>query len=263
MKMNKKWLVAVGLVAIIPIVTLCGCGFRPGSPGLDSLPASLRVSMDSQQQGIWVTGQGKTTAVPDVASLSVGVEAQEATVAEAQAEASAAMDRVMTALTSGGVAEKDIKTQYFNIRQRTRWDDETDKEIVTGYRVTNTVTAKIRDIDKVGSIIDAVAVAGGDLIRIDSISFSIDDPSVYYKEVREKAMADANAKAEQLASLGGVKLGKPLYISEGISSSIPKGVRMEMAGGAPVPAPAPSPPPISAGEMEISLTVQVTYAILN
>ena len=121
------------------------------------------------------------------------------------------------------------------------------------------VTAKIRDIDKAGSIIDAVAEVGGDLTRIDSIGFSVDDPSAYYEEAREKAMADAKAKARQLAELADVTLGKPTYISEGISYPIyPRGVAVMEGALAPVPE-----TPISPGEMEISLSLQVAYAILT
>jgi hypothetical protein len=182
-------------------------------------------------------------------------------VAEAQSQAAEAMDKVMTALTDNGVAEEDIQTQYFSIRQVTRWNRE-EEETIVGYRVINKVNAKIRDIDKIGSIIDAVAEAGGDLTRMDSISFSTDDPSIYYDEAREKAMADAKAKAEQLAELADVTLGKPTYISEGIPySPYPRSydyMNEGMAGGAPVPE-----TPISPGEMEISLTVQVVYSILN
>ncbi|MBA7715158.1 26 kDa periplasmic immunogenic protein [subsurface metagenome] len=117
------------------------------------------------------------------------------------------MDKVMADLEDKGVMGKDIQTQYFNIRRVTRWNNEKEQEIVIGYRVTNMVTAKLRDMDKVGVTIDAVAAAGGDLTRIDSIAFSIDDPSDYRQEAREKAMADAQAKAEQLANSAGVKLG--------------------------------------------------------
>ncbi|GAH76660.1 unnamed protein product, partial [marine sediment metagenome] len=158
----------------------------------------------------------------------------------------------------------DIQTQYFSIRQRTKWDREKEEEVVIGYQVTNKVIAKIRDIGKVGIIIDAVAEAGGDLTRIDNLSFSVDDPSAYYEEARQKAMADVKAKAEQLAELAGVTLGKPTYVSEGAQPPIYKDIayEMEMAGG-PIPMPAPAPPPISPGEMEVSLTVQVAYAILE
>ncbi|GAI55059.1 unnamed protein product, partial [marine sediment metagenome] len=152
----------------------------------------------------------------------------------------------------------DIQTQYFNIRQVTRWDRIKEEEEVVGYRVTNMVTAKIREVDKAGTIIDEVAKAGGDFTRIDSISFSVDDPSAYHEEARKEAMADAKVKAEQLAKLGGVSLGKPTYISESIYMPPPiyRGAIPEA-----VPMPAPAPTPISPGELEISLTVQVAYAI--
>ena len=136
--------------------------------------------------------------------------------AEAQSRAAEAMDNVMTALTKNGVAKNDIQTQRFSIRRVTKWDRVKEEETVIGYRVTNMVTAKIRDIDEAGTIIDAVVEAGGDLTRIDNISFSVDDPSDYYEEARQEAMAEAKAKAKQLAELAGVTLGKPTYISEGI-----------------------------------------------
>jgi uncharacterized protein YggE len=249
---KKYWLVAISLVLVLAIAGLCGCSAGPTTIGA--------VDLNSQQSGIWVSGTGKVAVTPDIATLRLGIEAQAETVAEAQSQAAEAMNEVMTALTDGGVDKKDIQTQYFSIRQVTRWDDFKDKEIVIGYRVTNMVTAKIREIDKAGPIIDAVAAAGEDYTRINSIGFSVDDPTAYYEEARQKAMADARAKAEQLAGLAGVELGKPTYISEGSQAPIyPRDVYYE---GAAVPAPAP-PTPISPGEIELTLTVQVAYAILN
>ena len=249
--MKKSWLVGISLVLVLAIVGLSGC-----SPGNTTVGA---INLNAQQEGVWVTGKGEVMAVPDIATLRLGIEAQEATVAEAQSKAEEAMDRVMAALIDNGVAEKDIQTQYFSIRRVTKWDRVKEEEIVIGYRVTNMVTAKIRDIDKAGVIIDAVAEAGGDLTRIDSIGFSIDDPSAYYEEARQKAMADAKAKAEQLAELAGVKLGKPTFISEGIQIPPPIYPREIYVGEAPIPAPPPTP--ISPGELAISLTIQVAYAI--
>lgn len=252
--MKKLWLLVLSLALVLAVVGLAGC-----SPTSTTVEA---VNVSSQQEGMWVTGEGKVSVVPDIVALRLGIEAQEASVAEAQSKGTEAMNRVMDALTDNGVAEKDIQTQYFRIRQVTRWDDVKQEEVVIGYRVTNMVMAKIRDIDMVGSIIDAVAVAGGDLTRIDSIDFSIDDPSGYYEEARQEAMADAEAKAKHLATLAGVTLGKPTYISEG--AQVPPIVYPRVVyEAAPVPAPAAAPPPISPGEMEISLTVQVAYAILD
>jgi len=248
--MKKYWLVAVSLVLLLAVVGFSGCTAGPTTIGT--------VDVNSQQTGIWVSGEGKVTVTPDIATLSLGIEAQAATVAEAQSQAATAMNAVMAALAENGVADKDIQTQYFSIYQVTRWDDTKNEEIVIGYRVKNMVTAKIRDIEQAGPIIDAVAAAGGDYTRINNISFSVDDPTPYYVEARQKAMADAKAKAEQLAGLAGVSLGNPTYISEG---TIYPPVIYRDAGMA-IPAPESSTP-VSPGEIELTLDIQVAYAIAD
>ena len=257
--MKKIWFVVIGIVVILAAVVVTGCDSEGVKLSTES--GELKIGLNSQQEGIWVNGSGRVLVVPDVAILRLGIEAQESSVAEAQAKAAEAMDAVMEVLDNEGVDEKDIQTQYFNIQRVTRWDNETDKEIVIGYRVTNVVTAKIRDVDKVGEVIDVVADAGGDLTRIDSVGFTVDDPTEYYEEAREKAVADAEAKAKQLAEVAGVKLGKPSYISE--SSYVPGPIYRqdaitESAGGVPAPT-----TPISPGEMEITLNVQLAYTILD
>lgn len=249
---KKKWLLAVGLVLVLAIVGLAGC-----SPDNTALGEIENLNISNQQEGIWVSGRGVVTVTPDIAILRLGVEVQAATVAIAQSQAVEAMDEVMDALTDNGVAKKDIQTQYFSIRRVTKWDRDKEEEIVVGYRVTNKVTAKIREIDKAGIVIDAVAAAGGDFTRIDSIDFSVDDPSAYYEEARKEAMADAKAKAEQLVELADAKLGKATYISE--SSQVPPPIYRQDIYEEAIPA---TTTPISPGEMEISLTVQVAYALL-
>ena len=172
------------------------------------------------------------------------------------------MDKVMTALTENGVAEKDIQTQYFRISQRTRWDEQQQQEVVVGYRVTNQVVAKIRDMEKVSIIIDAVVAAGGDYTRINNLNFSVDDPSAYYDEARGKAIADAKDKAEQIASLTGMKLGEPTYISESTVSPVYEGMVYTLSAPMPVPTPAPAPAPsVSPGEIEINVNIQIAYSI--
>jgi uncharacterized protein YggE len=250
--MKKYWLVAMSLVLVLAVVGFAGCSAGPTTIGT--------VDINSQQTGIWVNGEGKVTITPDIATLSLGIEAQATTVAEAQDQAATAMSAVMTALTDNGVADKDIQTQYFSIYQVTKWDDFKDEQVVIGYRVTNMVTAKIRDIEQAGPIIDAVAAAGGDYTRINNISFSVDDPTPYYEQARQKAVADARAKAEQLADLAGVNLGQPTYISEG--TIYPPVVYRDVGMEAMAPVPAPTTP-ISPGEIELTLNVQVAYAIAD
>lgn len=249
--MKKHWLVALSLVLMLAVVGFSGCTGGPTTIGT--------VDINSQQSGIWVSGTGKVAVTPDIAILSLGIEAQADTVAEAQAQAATAMEAVMTALADSGVAEKDIQTRYFSIYQVTRWDDFKNQQVVIGYRVTNIVTAKIRDVEQAGPVIDAVAAAGGDYTRINNISFSVDDPTPYYEEARQEAMADARVKAGQLANLAGVNLGKPTYISEGTVYPpvvYRDGGMMEEMALAPTT-------PISPGEIELTLTVQVAYAIAD
>ncbi|MEK7353580.1 MAG: SIMPL domain-containing protein [Chloroflexota bacterium] len=249
--MKKRWLWVACILLVLGIIGLSGCDSGGSVSG-----QITGLSLSGQQQGIWVSGQGKVTAVPDIVTLRLGVQAQEASVSEAQAQAAGAMDKVMTALTSNGVAKKDIQTQNFNITKLTRWDDKNQRQVVTGYQVTNTVTAKIRDTSKAGGIIDDVAAAGGDLTRIDGIDFSVENPSPYYSEARKLAMADAKAKANQLADLAGVGLGKATYITESsYSPPIPSPVRLEMKAAVAAET------PISPGETEIITSVQVTFAI--
>jgi hypothetical protein len=241
--MKKGLLLVIGLVLVISLL-LIGCETQESSG-----------ANGSQQTGVWVSGTGKVTAVPDVAIFSLGVEAQEKTVKEAQSEAAAAMAAVVAALKANGVADKDIQTQGYNISPVTKWVEDTNEQITIGYKVSNMVTAKIRDISKAGTIIDAVAEAGGNLTRINSISFTVDDPTAYYNQAREKAMQDANAKAEQMATLAGITLGKPTYISEsGGYIPTPYYLKDYAEGGS-------ASTPISPGELDITLSVQVAYAI--
>jgi uncharacterized protein YggE len=256
--MRKGLLLLAGLVAL----ALVGCqsegnaAYQGDQDSLASEDARAALAGDSlQQTGVWVTGTGKVSVVPDVAVLRLGVEAEAATVAEAQSDAADTMTDVIAALTANGVAEKDIQTQSYSIYPVRKWDDESREQITLGYRVANMVTAKVRNVDTAGLVIDAVATAGGDLTRVDSISFTVDDPTEYYEEAREEAVLDAMAKAGQLATVAGVTLGGPTYISETGSPVPPQYYVRDFAESAGAPT------PIIPGELEISISVQMGFAI--
>jgi uncharacterized protein YggE len=263
--MKKGWLVVISLVAAIALLGAVGYEVVLEREG-KSAPAA--VTPNTQQMGVWVTGQGRVSVTPDIAVAMLGVEARADTVSEAMNLASAAMDRVLAALREGGVAEEDIQTFHFSIHQVREWvwRNATGEEKVTGYLVSNMVHATIRALDEVGVIIAAVVEAGGDLIRIHGISFTVEDPTPYHYEAREKAFADAKAKAEQLARLAGVTLGKATYISEGMVHFPPMPVWPQaafMVGPAAVPPPPPIMPmmPFMPGELEIIIHVQVVFPI--
>jgi uncharacterized protein YggE len=249
----KKGLLILGtaLAVLVLAISAWGCGsFSSGSDVNQS-------NVSQQNNGIWVTGVGKVTVTPDLAVVSLGVQAQASTVANAQQQADKAMSDVMTALKSNGVADKDIATQYYNITPVYSYDRDTGKQVLEGYSVSNTVTVKIRTVGNAGVVIDAVASAGGDYTRINSIALTVDKPEQYNEQARELAMNDAANRAKQLAKLSGVKLGKATYINESLNSSSPpiyldSGIKATPSGPTT---------PISPGETEITLTVQVVYSI--
>lgn len=259
--MKKHWLTTIGLIVTVVLIGMVGCTSETNATD-DKITTSGETTVTcggSQQSGIWVDGQGKVSVPTDIAVLSLGVEAQSLTVSEARTQAAEAMEKIMTSLKESGIAEKDIQTYSFRISQTTRWDRETEEEQVTGYQVTNMVNAKVRELGEIASIIDAVAEAGGDLTRIRSIDFTVEDPTTYYAEAREKAFADAKAKAQQLADLAGVTLGKVTFASESSGYyPTPIAVPVSKIAGAGTVEMATS---ISPGEQEISLGVQVAYTI--
>ena len=260
--MSKYTMPIIGLVVAAGILaSLCfavGSSASTGNGGSPAIAtkAVVQAQSSSQPTGISVSGQGKVTAIPDVDIIRLGVEATAKTVSEARDQAATAMDAVINSLKANGVNAKDIQTQYLSIYPVKKWLENDQEEITVGYRVTNTVAAKVRKVGDAGLVIDSAVKAGGDLIQVQGISFTIDDPTIYFSQARREAMADAKAKAQELATLAGVGLGRAIYISEG-GGYVPTPIyeTRTMAAGA-----APSTP-ISPGELEISLSVQVLYAI--
>jgi hypothetical protein len=207
-------------------------------------------------QGISVSGEGRASGAPDVAVLGLGVSAKAATVKAANSKAQEAMSDLLNSLESNGVQEKDIQTTSFSIYPE--YDYRNNEQILTGYRVSHMLQVKVREIDKAGEVIDNAVEAGGDLIQLQGISFTIDDATALRSEARQKAVADAQATAEELASLAGVTLGKPTYISESISTPYSQPYYDRAIPAAMEAAPATE---ISTGELEVIVNVQMSYAI--
>jgi uncharacterized protein YggE len=259
---------AVIILAAVMVITisLLGCAPAPavvyqgGVPATPIAAGTGGIIVSQQSVGLWVNALGKTTGTPDVVILALGVESQQKTVAQAQRDAIDAMTGIMQVLKNSGIADKDIQTSQYNIQQVTHWDEKPPNYVVDGYRVSNTVTCKIRDIAKAGSIIDKAVVAGGDLIRINGIDFTVDDPTPYYKIAREKAVLYAMEKAKQISQTSGTKLGRILNISESTSYNPPMvgNYAMKSVG---VDAAAMAPTPISAGELEFQVNISMVYEI--
>jgi len=233
---------------------------------VSSVPTLNARGSSNQQTGIWVTGQGKVTLEPDLAILSLGVETRADIVEKAMADAAKSMTGIIEALLDNGLDNNDIQTRHFNIspeytHQEVRENDrEYWKQILIGYRVTNTVTAKVRDVDIVGQAIDDVVTAGGDDVRIHGIQFTIEDFSNAQVLAREGAVIDALAKADQFAALTGVTIGSLQFITEsGGGQPAVSNLRMESAAFA-----ADSYDiPISGGELEVKVVIQAIFDIVS
>ncbi len=214
--------------------------------------------------GIVVTGIGLQNIPADTGIVHLGIEARGKTVAAAREDAAQAMTKVRDAIKALGIAEKDIVTSYFNIQPETVWVEVKDdlgthgQPRIIGYVVTNQVEVTVKKIDDVGKVVDAAAEKGGDLIRINSISFTVGDPGAYAISMRELAAQDAKAKAEIYAKAMGVKLGALVYLTEQQSSApvVQKDLayaRAAMAESAPTP--------ISPGEIDLSTTITAVFSI--
>jgi len=240
--------VAAVVAFLVSALLVPACGDHRATEFIVSQPA---------EPGISVSGHGSVTAVPDIAVLTLGVEVTAPTVAVARSKAAAAMQAVRASLDGNGVARDDIKTISFNIQPHYAFPRD-EKPEITGYTVSNLLSVKLRDLDAISDALDDAARAGGDAVRVNGIAFSVDDPKPYEAGARKAAVADARMRAEELATLSGVKLGRVLSISES-GVSIPYQERG--FGGMMLRSAAEAPTPISPGETDISLSVSVVYRI--
>lgn len=214
------------------------------------------VTTGAPAEGISVSGSGSAFGAPDVAVLQLGASVLKPSVAEARQEAASAMEGVLDSMKDNDIEEKDIQTTRFSVHAE--YDYDRGEQELRGFRVTNIVTAKLRDIDKTGEVLDDAIKAGGDLVEVQSVSFTIDDPEELREEARREAVEDARQKAETLAELTDVKLGKPLSISES-GGAVPIPYRGAAEAGLAVEEEAPTA--IEVGELEMTIDVQIVYDI--
>ena len=189
------------------------------------------------------------------------------TVASARDEAATSMEAVMSALKSNGVEEKDIQTRNFDIRPRYEWQEvvengtRSSRDVLVGYRVSNRLTAKVRDLDEVSTVIDEVITAGGDAIRFRDLTFTVEDTSPLLDQLREDAVNDAKTKARHFADLSGMTLGRLIYMAEPGAGRPSGGVFVESQAYALEAAASAPRTGVSGGELQVSLNIQVAFAI--
>ena len=253
--------VPVEVIKEVEVIREVAVGHQIIKEAVKGAPQLPDVYTDSNG-GITVSGSATISVEPDLAILDMGVEAFGKTVSFARSDAAIAMDAIVSSLKSEGVLEKDIQTQRLNISPNYEWQEisigsqVTNKQVLTGYSVSNYVRVKIRDLDHVGKIVDSASESGGDFVRVNGISFNLEDTYNLMPQLREQAVQNAFMKADEYASAAGLRLGSITSLSEVGSSSPSSAIGNQMRAMSAL-----IESPISGGELQVSLTVLAVFGI--
>lgn len=269
--MNKHfaWLLVFGL-------QLLGCG---------TPTTVVQTGNNERAYGLTVVGNAELKVKPDIAKTSLGVEARATTVQAAEEQVNSRMRAILAALKSHGVEGKDVQTSNYSINfeqehpgqpyggpvmegEVSKQESAPDKSQPKGpvrpvpeaprghYRVNNQLNVTIRDLGKLGAILNAATNAGAN--NIWGISFELDNPRAFENEAREKAMADAKSRASTLAELSGATLGSILAVSESTGDRVYPRMAMEAHM---LKSDSRQSVPVEQGEIVVSHQVQLTYAL--
>jgi uncharacterized protein len=217
-----------------------------------ALPA---FAADPAPPAVVVTGTGEVSVKPDTAQVQVGVTTQAQTASQALKANNEAMDVLLKALTSRGIAEKDVQTSNFHVSPQYRHQNPGQAPELAGYQATNQVGVRVRNLKDLGPLLDDLVTKGAN--QVHGVSFTVADPRKVLDEARGKAVQDARRRAEHLAREAGVKLGRILRIQEGADPGPPepKGMFFGAAREAAVP--------IAPGEQRFEAAVTVSFALVE
>jgi len=201
-----------------------------------------------------VQGTGNASATPDVLTVSVDISVTDPSAQASLVDDNRRADAVTAALKQGGVADKDIQTSNVSIEP-----DYNATGAITGYVMTNTLTAKLHDFSTAGSVIDALTAAAGNATRLDSLTFSIQDPRSIEDTARTDAVHQAVSHARSMAQAAGERLGPVCSLSDDTPLPVDYGFGDALHASAALPA--ASPVPLQAGTQQVSAQVTLVYAL--
>lgn len=220
------------------------------------IPFSVTSFVTTKTDTFSVTGEGKATAVPDIAIVSAGVQAQGATVQIIQDELNAKMNKISEAVKKIGIDAKDIQTSNYSISPMYDYSRGTPR--ITGYQASSNLTIKIRAMDKANSVIDAATASGAN--NIGNVTFDVSDKTKAENQARSLAIEEAKAKAQIAAKAAGFTLGRVINYSENTGGEVrplPLMAKADMGLGA---GSAPSTQ-VEPGSSEITIDVSLSYEI--
>lgn len=229
---------------------------------LAAAPAAPALAQEADEPGlITINGTGEVVAAPDMAIVSSGVVTDGNTAREALTANTEAMAALIEVLRGAGIEARDIQTSGFSVQPNYVYSNERDESgyqrppKIVGYRVSNNVSVRVRDLEILGTVLDRAVTVGANTIS--GISFAVAETGELMDDARKAAVADAIARAELLTGAAGVGLGKIRMISEQ-GGARPQPVLMERLAMA---ADAAAPVPVEAGELTFSVTVSIQWEI--
>ena len=200
---------------------------------------------------ITVTGEATVQATPDMATISLGVTTQGTTGAEAMAANNAALQKVIERLKSAGIEDRDLQTQNLSLNPNWTNYSSSETQTINGYTASNILSVRVRDLAKLGGVLDAAVGDGANTLN--GLTFDLSKPRPAQDEARASATKDARVRAELLAQAAGVKLGRVLSISESQGYGGPMPVAYEAKADASVP--------VQAGQVGMSAQVTISFEI--
>ena len=242
---------AVGLVAG-PVVA------SVAAPRGYAVPIAGAPSDTAPEHTIAVTGSGKVTVTPNMATIALGVAVQKPTAKAARESAAASMTKIVAALKALGIDDKDIATATVSLGPVYAYPNNS-SPTVTGYQLSNSVTVKVRDLAKLSDVLDNGVAAGA--TTVDGVSFDVADRSAAEAQARDAAVKDAKAKADTYAKGLGVAITGVASVTENVTTPIwYGGVYNSLAGAATDKAATPSTP-VLPGSTDVTIQVQVSFLI--
>ncbi len=210
---------------------------------------------EAAQGAIVVSGTGRVSVEPDLAEVRLGVSLARPTVAEARDEAARTMTAILEAVGGAGVDRRDVRTALLSVQPRYDYRDG-GPPVLVGYELVNAITVLVRDLARLGEVVDGALRAGA--TSMDGLSFRVAEAAAAEREARVRAMREARARAEVLAEAGGLAIAGVRDIVEGVPVRPPtpyaKAERMALAAS-------DVPTPTETGSVEVEVTVTVTFSV--
>lgn len=239
------------IISVIVLVFLASAiYFRFVGP----IPFSITSTVSNKTDLFTVSGEGKVSVIPDIANITLGITSHQNTISNAQKEVNSVMNKIQDDLKTLKIDDKDVQTANYSINPTYDWSSGKGK--ITGYEVSSNLNVKVRNFENINPVIDQATVDGANLVN--NLSFTVDDDKlkILQTKAREEAVKDAKSKAEELARVSGIKLGKIVNVQE---SFVPPTVRINMLDSKIALGSDQASTSITPGQQDVTTSITLSY----